>query len=314
MKTLARTKCLTNKQAQVLPNMSVYSIRDLEQLSGIKAHTLRIWEQRYNIVSPKRTDTNIRYYDDIDLKLILNISLLKDHGFKISQIAEMTEAEIKQEIVKITEKSLSSSEQVQALTLAMIELDEERFEKIIATNTLQLGFERTMMQIIYPFLVKVGVLWQTGAIHPAQEHFMTSLIRQKLIVAIDGQVAKLTSQSKKFVLFLPEGELHELSLLFAYYLVKTRNHKVIYLGQSLPLQDLHEVYKFYQPDYMMTIATSSPSQDTIQGYLDQLSQKFPDSKILLSGYQIVGQDLNIPSNGILIHKIDDLIEYIENLS
>lgn len=207
--------------------MSVYSIRDLEQLSGIKAHTLRIWEQRYNIVSPKRTDSNIRYYDDVDLKLILNISLLKDHGFKISHIAEMSEAEMKGEIIKITSKSNSSSEQVQALTLAMIELDEERFDKIISTNVLQLGFERTMMQIIYPFLVRVGVLWQTGAIHPAQEHFISNLIRQKLIVAIDGQVVKHNPNAKKFLLFLPEGELHELSLLFANYLVKSRNHKVI---------------------------------------------------------------------------------------
>ncbi len=293
--------------------MSVYSIRDLEQLSGIKAHTLRIWEQRYNIVSPKRTDSNIRYYDDVDLKLILNISLLKDHGFKISQIAEMKEGEMKNEIIKITDKSLSSSEQVQALTLAMIELDEERFDKIIATNALQLGFERTMMQVIYPFLVRVGVLWQTGAIHPAQEHFMSNLIRQKLIVAIDGQVVKHNPNAKKFLLFLPEGELHELSLLFANYLVKSRNHKVVYLGQSLPLQDLFEVYKVYQPEYIMTIATSSPSQNTVQEYIDQLAQKFSESKILLSGYQIIGQDLQVPANAMLIYKIEDLVDYLDNL-
>lgn len=294
--------------------MSVYSIRDLEQLSGIKAHTLRIWEQRYNIVSPKRTDSNIRYYDDVDLKLILNISLLKDHGFKISHIAEMSEAEMKGEIIKITSKSNSSSEQVQALTLAMIELDEERFDKIISTNVLQLGFERTMMQIIYPFLVRVGVLWQTGAIHPAQEHFISNLIRQKLIVAIDGQVVKHNPNAKKFLLFLPEGELHELSLLFANYLVKSRNHKVIYLGQNLPFQDLCEVYKVYQPHYIMTIATSHPSQDIIQTYIDQLAQKFSDASIFLSGYQIIGQDLNIPSNATLIHKIEDLVEQIDSLS
>lgn len=294
--------------------MSVYSIRDLEQLSGIKAHTLRIWEQRYNIVSPKRTDSNIRYYDDVDLKLVLNISLLKDYGFKISHIADMTAVEMKNEITKITDKSLSSSEQVQALTLAMIELDEERFDKIISTNVLQLGFERTMMQIIYPFLVRVGVLWQTGAIHPAQEHFMSNLIRQKLIVAIDGQIIKYNPNAQKFLLFLPEGELHELSLLFANYLVKSRNQKAIYLGQSLSLHDLYEVYAIYQPQYIMTIATSNPSQDTIQTYIDQLAQKFSKAKILLSGYQIIGQDLCIPSNMVLIHKIEDLVEYLDNLT
>jgi methanogenic corrinoid protein MtbC1 len=170
-----------------------------------------------------------------------------------------------------------------------------------------------MMQIIYPFLVKVGVLWQTGAVHPAQEHFMSNLIRQKLIVAIDGQVSKSNPNAQKFLLFLPEGELHELSLLFACYLVKSRHHKVIYLGQSLPLQDLYEVYKVYQPNYLMTVATSHPNQDNVQTYIDQLSQKFSDAKIFLSGYQIVGQDLNIPDNAMLIHKINDLVEYIENL-
>jgi len=294
--------------------MSLYSIRDLEQLSGIKAHTLRIWEQRYNIINPKRSDTNIRYYDDIDLKLILNISLLKDRGFKISRIAEMTDAEIHKEIIKITEKSNNTNEQVQALTLAMIELDEQQFEKIIATHVIQQGFERTMMDIIYPFLIKIGVMWQTSAIHPAQEHFMSNLIRQKLIVAIDGQVLKPNPKASKFLLFLPEGELHELSLLFAQYLIKSRNHKTIYLGQSLPLQDLHEVFSVYQPECIITIATTHPSQSTIQAYINQLSQKFPQTKICLSGYQIIGQDLEIPDNCTLLYKMNDLIEFIDNMA
>ena len=293
--------------------MSIYSIRDLEQLSGIKAHTLRIWEQRYNIVSPKRTESNIRYYDEIALKLVLNISLLKDNGFKISRIAEMNDDEIKQEVINITNKSCKSSEQVQALTLAMVDFDEERFEKIIGTNTLQLGFERTMTQVIYPFLTKIGFLWQAGAVHPAQEHFMTNLIRQKIMVAIDGQISKAKSNASIFLLFLPEGELHEISLLFAYYLAKSRGHKVIYLGQSLPLQDVFEVGKIHQPNFIVTIATSNPNQDEIEGYLLQLATKFPEAKLLLSGHQIIGQDLKLPENAILIHKINDLILLINDL-
>src|SRR4028119_2082894 len=162
--------------------MSVYSIKDLEHLSGIKAHTLRIWEQRYNIIRPKRTDTNIRYYDDTDLKLVLNISLLKEHGFKISEIARMTMEDMSQEVLSLTDKNLRYSDQIQALTLSMIDLDEERFEKIMSTNALQVGFEQTMINIVYPFLIKIGVLWQTGAISPAQEHFISNLIRQKLTV------------------------------------------------------------------------------------------------------------------------------------
>lgn len=291
--------------------MSLYSIRDLEHLSGIKAHTLRVWEQRYNLVQPKRTDTNIRYYDDGDLKLILNVSLLKENGFKISKIAEMSENDLRQKVIEITEQSSKSPEQIQALTLAMIDLDEDRFEKIISTNTLQIGFERTMIQIIYPFLVRIGFLWQTGAINPAQEHFISHLIRQKIIVAIDGQVYQKNPESRKYLLYLPEGETHELSLLFACFIIKSRNNRVIYLGQSLPFQDLVEAHKIHQPEYIVTIITSTPGQDAIQEYVTKTCNKFPNSKVLLSGYQIVGQDLKVPENGIIINKIEDLITFIE---
>lgn len=291
--------------------MSLYSIKDLEHLSGIKAHTLRIWEQRYNIVSPKRTETNIRYYDDSDLKLILNISLLKDNDHKISHIAEMSFEDMKKEVFKITDKSTKADEQVQALTLAMIDLDEERFEKIIATSALQMGFERTMLQVIYPFLIRIGVLWQTGAINPAQEHFISNLVRQKLIVAIDGQVIHPEKKASKYLLYLPEGELHELSLLFANYIIKTRNHKVIYLGQSLPFVDLENVCQIHQPEFIMTIITAAPIEEGMQNYINKISEKFPNSTILMSGYKIVGQDWKTPDNVVLINKIEDLISLVE---
>ncbi|MFY7911452.1 MAG: MerR family transcriptional regulator, partial [Emticicia sp.] len=163
--------------------MSNYSIKDLEQLSGIKAHTLRIWEQRYNIINPKRTDTNIRTYDDNDLKLVLNIALLKDHDYKISEIAKLSLEELSKEVLAISDKQLNYPDQIHALTIAMIDIDEERFEKIMSTNILQFGFENTMINIIYPFLSRIGTLWVTGSIGPAQEHFITNLIRQKIIVA-----------------------------------------------------------------------------------------------------------------------------------
>ena len=140
--------------------MGYYTIKDLEQLSGIKAHTLRIWEQRHNILHPKRTDTNIRYYDDEDLRLILNISLLKENGFKISKIAEMSKENLQEEVASITDQKFNYPIQIQALTISMLEMDENRFEKIISSNTLQHGFENTMLKIIYPFLIKIGYLWQ----------------------------------------------------------------------------------------------------------------------------------------------------------
>ena len=291
--------------------MSTYSIKDLEQLSGIKAHTLRIWEQRYNLLLPKRTETNIRYYDDEDLKLILNVALLNDNGFKISKIAGMSETEMREEVVKLTEKSLTHDDQIHALTICMIEMDEERFDKVLSTNILKIGFEQTMVNIIYPFMSKIGVLWQTGAINPAQEHFISNLVRQKLIVAIDGQIYK--GGGKKFLLFLPEGELHEVSILFATYLIKARGHKVIYLGQNTPNEDLSTVYKLHNPEYLLTVITTSPSAENVQEYIYSLSERFSNSQILLSGYQIVGQDLKFPQNVKTMHYIRQIKEYLDEI-
>lgn len=291
--------------------MSSYSIKDLEQLSGIKAHTLRIWEQRYNLLTPKRTDTNIRFYDDQDLKLILNVALLNDNGVKISKIASMDSVEIREEVMKLTERSLTHDDQIHALTICMIEMDEDRFDKILSTNIIKLGFEQTMMNIIYPFMSKIGVLWQTGAINPAQEHFISNLVRQKLIVAIDGQISK--GGGKKFLLFLPEGELHETSMLFASYLIKNKGHKVIYLGQSTPYDDLLSVYNLHQPEYLLTVITTSPSSEYVQEYLNSLSKRFPNAHILVTGYQVIGQDLVFPANVRLLNYIRDIKEFLEEL-
>ncbi|MCY7353321.1 MAG: MerR family transcriptional regulator [Cytophagaceae bacterium] len=288
--------------------MSSYSIKDLEHLSGIKAHTLRIWEQRYNIICPQRTDTNIRTYDDQDLKLVLNISLLKDHGYKISEIARMTQVEMHKEVVDISEQQLNYPDQIHALTISMLDLDEDRFEKIVNTNILQFGFENMMVNIIYPFLSRIGTLWMTGSIGPAQEHFITNLIRQKIIVAIDGQLNRMRPGAKKFLLYLPEGELHEISLLFADYIIRSRQHKVIYLGQSLPFNELIFAYDIHKPDYIFSAITSVPSSDEIQQYVYKLSSQFPDSQILLTGYHVVGQDIDAPENVGIISNVRDLVQ------
>jgi DNA-binding transcriptional MerR regulator len=272
---------------------------------------LRIWEQRYNLLQPKRTDTNIRYYDDDDLKLILNVALLNDNGVKISKIASMSSIELREEVMKLTDRSLTHDDQIHALTICMIEMDEDRFDKILSTNILKLGFEQTMLNVIYPFMSKIGILWQTGAINPAQEHFMSNLVRQKLIVAIDGQVQK--QGGKKFLLFLPEGELHEISILFASYLIKSKGHKVIYLGQSTPNDDLLSVYKLHQPEYLFTAITSSPSSEYVQDYIHALSEKFPSAHILVTGYQVLGQDLSFPANVSQMSYIRDIKDLLEEL-
>jgi MerR family transcriptional regulator, light-induced transcriptional regulator len=292
--------------------MSNYSIKDVENLSGIKAHTLRIWEQRYEILQPKRTDSNIRYYDDIDLKLILNISLLNKHGFKISKIAEMSENDLRNSVMQLTEKSNEYADRIQALTICMLDMDEEKFEKIMATCIIQNGFETTIMRLILPFMSKIGILWQTDGVNPGQEHFISHLIRQKVIVAIDGQVSPNNNPvAKKYMLFLPEGEWHELSLLFANYLIRNRSQKTTYLGQTLPLKDVEEVYGIYKPEYLLTIITASPSYEYVQQYLLQLGEKFPNATILVSGAQVIGQGLETPPNVLILNKIEDLTRFVE---
>lgn len=291
--------------------MSYYSIKDLEVLSGIKAHTLRIWEQRYNIISPKRTDTNIRLYDDSDLKLILNISLLNQNGYKISKIAEMTSDDMGQEVVSLTEKNLKYPEQVHALTLAMIDFEEEKFEKILSRNILQFGFEKTMINIVYPFLNKIGILWLAGSVNPAQEHFISNLIRQKLIVAIDGQSIHVAPTAKRIIFYLPEGELHEIGLLFAYFLAKCDARKALYLGQSLPLEDLKSAQNVFKADYIFTSFTSNVNGLDIQDYLYDLSKNFPEAEILVTGYQVVGQDFDFPSNIHCLLRIEQFMDFLK---
>jgi MerR family transcriptional regulator, light-induced transcriptional regulator len=293
--------------------MCVYSIRDIEQLSGIKAHTLRIWEQRYNFISPKRTETNIRYYSDEDLKLVLNISLLKDNGYKISKIIKMSDEQLREEALKLTEQRLAYPEQIQALTLSMIELDEARFEKIIATNILQSGFEHTMINIVFPFFHRIGTLWQTGSITPVHEHFISHLVRQKLMVAIDGQFNTANERPKKFMLFLHEDEMHELTLLFSAYVIKSRKHHVLYLGQNLPLDDMLAIYETHKPEFVLTVVTTTPNQGQIQEYVNHLAEKLKYSTVLISGLQVVGHDLSQPENVVLLNRFNDLVQFVEAL-
>lgn len=290
--------------------MSSYSIKDLEHLSGIKAHTLRIWEQRYNFIEPKRTDTNIRYYSDDDLKLVLNISTLKENGYKISKIAKMNEEELNQEVLKIAETNLRFPDQINSLTLSMIDMDEDRFESILNNNILKYGFERTMLNIIYPFLAKIGMLWQTGSILPAQEHFISNLIRQKMTVAIDGQYVTERESKGKWLLYLPEGELHELSLMFAAFLLRARKFKVIYLGQNLPKSDLYSVKEIHEPDYVLTICTAAPKKSEVQEYIDEVADLFSSATMFVGGFQVIGQDIKRRKNVEFIMKMEDLIDFI----
>lgn len=290
--------------------MAVYSISDLEKLSGIKAHTIRVWEQRYDIIQPKRTKTNIRYYQDEDLKLLLNIALLNKNGIKISKIAKMSNKEIAEKVAAISEINFEYGTQLDALTISMIEMDEFKFDRIISTNIQQLGFERTMLEIIYPFLDKLSVLWLTGSINPVQENFMSYLIRQKLIVAINNLPLLQSKETKKFIIYLPEGERQELSLLFMSYLLKSRKNHVIYLGQEISINDLTDACKIQNPDYLFTMITETFAKEPVQNYVDKLSSNFPDCKVLLSGYQVVAQEVNPPANVEILKSLNQTLDFL----
>jgi DNA-binding transcriptional MerR regulator len=285
-----------------------FSIKDLEKISGIKAHTLRIWEQRYGILKPTRTDTNIRCYCNEELKNILNVSLLNNNGYKISKIATLSKAQIADEVNKIVNSDTPDSEQIEGLIISMVDMDELRFEKIISNNILRTGFSHTIEAVIYPFLHKIGLMWQTGSINPAQEHFISNLIRQKLIVAIDGVIVPENKKQKKFILFLPDGELHEVSLLYFTYLIKSKGHQVIYLGQSVPFIDLQRVYSIREPHYIVSVFTRA--MDTPQNYVTELSTTFPKSKILLSGYQVIEKNILTPKNINIFKTPSDLLSMI----
>jgi DNA-binding transcriptional MerR regulator len=250
-----------------------YAIKDIERLTGIKAHTIRIWEKRYNIVEPTRTDTNIRYYSDNDLKKLLNTVTLNKYGVKISKIAEMSEEEVKQKVLEITDNARDLKILLEGLTLSMIEVDEDRFEKILNGCILKFGFEETMVNVVYPFFKRIGVMWLTGTVSPGQEHFISNLLRQKLIVAIDGQFIQPKATSKKFLFFLPEGELHELGLLFYQYLVKSKGHKAIYLGQSVPIEDVAQISSRNDVKYLVTALLSYGSSEDAINYLNNLLPK-----------------------------------------
>ncbi len=293
--------------------MAYYSIKDLEKLSGIKAHTLRIWEKRYNLVEPKRTDTNIRFYDDHDLKKILNVALLNRNGFKISHIARYDNKEISDKINEISSTDQETETSIDNLVIAMIELDERKFEKILSRSIMQYGFEETILSVIYPFFVKIGLLWQTGAINPAQEHFISNLTRQKIIVAIDAIVDTDDNNSKRFILFLPEGELHELGLLFYYYLIRKRGHRVVYLGQSVPFEDLERVVDIKPCDYILTSFNSSITGININEYISKLSKKFRKQNILFSAFDKEGLNRRLPDNTLKIKDIHEFVEFLENL-
>ena len=291
--------------------MASYSIKDIEKLSGIKAHTLRIWEKRYNLLEPKRSTTNIRYYDDDDLKRILNVALLNRSGYRISQIACLGVEELNVKINSLYKDNRKNESGIDNLILSMIEVDERKFEKVLNTEIMKFGFEETVISTLYPFFEKIGILWQTGTVNAAQEHFISNLVRQKIIVAIDGILEKTEPNGKHFLLFLPEGELHELGLLFYHYLLKKRGHKITYLGQSVPIEDVQQVGKLISPDFIITSNYSSLFGAQLRSFLEDLADYFPEQDIFFSNFDSEISSLKKRKNLLRIKNVQHLIEILD---
>jgi DNA-binding transcriptional MerR regulator len=294
--------------------MANYTIKDLERLSGIKAHTIRIWEKRYGLIEPERTSTNIRTYCDGDLRKLLNFSVLNRNGYKVSQIAKLSPEEVTDSINKLTENLTDTESQIENLAIAMIDLDEAKFEKILSRAIMQFGFEDTVIRVLNPFLVRIGIMWQTGSINPAQEHFVSNLIRQKILVAIDSQISGDTSGSKIFLLFLPEGEQHELGLLFANYMIRKRGHKVIYLGQNIPLIDLEEILKIRHVDFLLTAFITNASNLDLTKYLIKLDGISKGKTVYLSGKQVIAFKEKLLKNQKIIDSPHSFISELNYIS
>ncbi len=286
--------------------MVIYSINDIEKLSGVKAHTIRIWEKRYGIINPKRTDKNIRYFDDVDLKLILNIAILNRSGIKISHIAKLSQEEIYQKVTDITEVDAIFEDELDALTLAVLELSEVKFVKVLDKKIELRGFEDTMDTVIYPLLDKLSTMWIAGSIKGAHEHFVSNLIRRKTISAIDQLEIKYKGKEPKGLIFLPKNENHELSLLFLHFILKKLGHKTISLGFDIPLTDIVDAYNIYKPDYVFTIINDTYSEEPIQGFIDMLCSQLAESKVILSGYQVVKQNFEVPNNCVILKGLGEV--------
>ncbi|MCB9246803.1 MAG: MerR family transcriptional regulator [Flavobacteriales bacterium] len=288
-----------------------YTIRDLEALSGIKAHTIRIWEKRYSLLDPDRTGTNIRRYDTLQLRKVLNVALLLSNGHKISKVSNFSEEEIAVQVRQLAEGNkvadLSIENQINQLTTAMITFDERAFEKLFSTIILRHGLKDAFVKVLYPFLEKVGLLWCAGEINPAMEHFITNLVRQKLFCAVDGLLNEETDPSRTWLLFLPPGEYHDIGLLMSYFLIKSHGRRVIYLGQDVPYENLASTIDVVQPANILTFFRTGNAPEERSEFLDHILTQFGDRNVYIATDPTRVPE-NPPQNVHFLHNIDHLVD------
>lgn len=290
-----------------------FSIRDMENLSGIKAHTIRIWEKRYNLFSPERTDTNIRTYNLESLQKLLNVTLLYNNGYKISKIAKLGDGKIPAMVNEIIAQKSEKSHAMNSLKLAMLNFDQSLFLNTYNNLMEEKSFTQIFNEVFIPLLNELGLLWQTNTISPAHEHFISNLIKQKIYIHTEKlQLEAPAKDEEVFVLFLPENEIHELGLLYVNYQLALKGYKTIYLGQTMPIKSLEDLLKYYNNLRFVSYFTVAPTKDEIDNYFErfrEVLQKSPGSKLLVLGYQIQELEEEKPLGPIKIFKsINHLID------
>ncbi len=287
----------------------MFSISDLQQLSGIKAHTIRMWEHRYNALRPHRSEGNTRYYDNSQLRRLLNIVSLMNNDHKVSELCAMPDAEIFKLVEKHSKDTLYIDEFfehfVSQMIVAGIGYDEPYFEKLFSTCILRFGMKKTYKQVIYPLLMRVGLMWSKDTLPPAQEHFMTNIIRQKLAVAIDALPPPKTLE-KTWLLFLPENEFHEIGLLFAHYLIRQAGKKVIYLGSNVPSESLNNAVKETKATHLLFFFVHHNDVEESRQYLSELAKSCKGRHIHVSGNQKLIQQLKTGKDIHWIQTIEQL--------
>jgi DNA-binding transcriptional MerR regulator len=292
--------------------MSSYTIKDLEQISGIKAHTIRIWEQRYHFLQPQRTETNIRSYSAEELKVILNVSLLNKYGYKISHIDKMSPADIDEKILSLNQLDAEKERLVNGLIKDMVSLNMYSFERQLDTYIGQKGIEKAITEIIFSFLERVGVLWITNHINPAQEHLATNIIRQKIILGIE-KLPNLIQHNKHIVLFMPEGEYHEVGLLFVHFLLKQKGYGIDYLGANVPMVDLKYLTEVKKVDLLYTHITAPIKGFKMPKFMEQLAHINPNIPVVVSGQMAQEFKGNIPKHIHIKTSLSETMSFLYEL-
>ena len=287
--------------------MNGFNIRDLENLSGIKAHTIRIWEKRYHFLKPGRSNTNIRHYGSDELKTLLNVALLNKNGYRISSIAEMSPETITATILSLPSSDAQNERMINDLLNTMVDLNARAFEEVIDAYIAKKGIEHTISGLLFPFLQKIGILWLTDHIRIAQEHMVSNIIRQKIIRGIEDANVQ-PANSAPVVLFLPAGEHHEIGLLYVYYLLKMRGLNIIYLGADVPISELEYVCKIKQPRCLYTHLISLPSRFNFEKYLTSLTDIIGETTLMISGSITHTYRKKIPNRISFLKSLDEVLE------